>query len=130
MSDTERTAVVELSASEARDAHIAASKMGMDRDRPAMEELRRAFDDESEDYPSGQMRFMAPSVGLCEIAVKAQTHGKERRSKGHNAAQSKYYSVGDKMESQLIFQGEWVEVGRSVHTGIEHPTENTEESDV
>ncbi len=117
--DTERTSVVELSASEARTAHIAASKMGMERDHPAMEELYRAFADEPENYPSGKMRFRAPSGGLCEIAMKAQTHGKERRGKGHSAAQSKYYSVGDQMESQLVRQGEWVEVDRSPQAGAD-----------
>jgi|GEM_PF-3296712 len=91
----------------------------MDRDHPALEELDRAFGDEPADQPSGKMRFMASAAGLCEVAMKAQTHGKQRREKGHNAAQSKYYSVGDKMESQLIRQGEWTEVDRYSDTDNE-----------
>jgi len=117
MTDTvheEGRAVVELEASEARNAHIAASKRGFDRDCEAMCELHRAFPeredyDSPENHPSGVGRFVGPSDQLSQIAMKAQTHGKERREKGHSAAQKKYYSVGSKMESQLIRQGEWVE---------------------
>lgn len=112
MSGTDTTAVVELTASEARNARLAARKEGRDTDTDAMKELSRAFgddDDGPEDYPSGTMRFMADAEGLCDIATKAQIHGRERREKGHNASQSKYYSIGDKMESQLVKQGAWVE---------------------
>lgn len=112
MSNDSRTAVVQLDASAARNAHIAARKLGMSRDDPAMKELYRAFGDDpksAKDMPRGELRFRADAVALCEIAAKAQEHGKIRREKGHSAAQSKYYSVGSKIESQLIRQGEWAE---------------------
>lgn len=107
-------AVIELTASEARNAHIAASKRGFDRDCEAMKELHRCFParedyDDPENHPSGKERFVGPSDQFSKIAMKVQTHGKERREKGHSASQKKYYSVGSKMESQLTRQGEWVE---------------------
>lgn len=106
------TAIIQLTASDARAAHVAALKEGRDRDEDVMEELYRAYGGSSdispEDYPSGTMRFMADSKSLCDVAIKVQKHAKERRRKGHNASQSKYYSIGDKIEAQLVRQGEWV----------------------
>jgi hypothetical protein len=110
----DRPVLIELTASEARNAKIAGSKEGMDGDNPAIEELDNAFADDVEDMPSGKMRFMADPVELSKVAMKAQKHGKMRRKKGHSASQSKYYSVGDKIESQLVRQGAWC-----VDTGID-----------
>lgn len=107
--DDNPSALIELTASEARNLHIAASKEGRDSDCPAMEELHRAFGDKGpEDAPDGKMRFMADAQALSDIAVKCQRHGKDRRQKGHSASQSKYYSIGDKVESQLVRQGKWL----------------------
>jgi len=107
------TAVVELAPSEARSAKIAASKMGVDKDSVVMRELHRGFGEgeevKMEDYPQKElMRFVAPSSQLSEVAVEVQRHGKERREKGHMGSKKKYYSIGCKIESQLVRQGEWV----------------------
>lgn len=103
---------VELTAYEARCAHIAASKMGYDRDVGAMEELYRAFEaDQADDpgrsrpAPKQTMWFGANPIQLNRIALLVQQHGQARGERGHERSARKYRRIGRKIERQLILQG-------------------------
>jgi hypothetical protein len=108
MSDND-SAIIEITVRDARNAKIAARKEGMDSSNPAIEELDRAFEEKNKSDIDEEMRFVSPAEDMCEVAMKVQKHGKNRREKGHNSSKDKYYSVGDRIESQLVRQGAWTE---------------------
>lgn len=96
---------ITLNGSDARDAHIAASKHGISRDSEAMKKLHEAFPDDDEDIedaPSGVMSFSIDPGAAMDIAEAAQEHASERRSRGHGAPAQKFDRIGKSIESQVV----------------------------